>query len=53
MYVKVSISGMEMSQNLFLSSKFAEKIHFFEKMAKNHFFGHFFFKQPIQNAIFG
>ena len=53
MYVKVYISRMELSQNPFVVSKFAENHDFFEKMAKkNTFFGqNVFFFLPFSQKI--
>ena len=39
MYIKVYISGMEWVRESIFDIEFYQKCWFYEKMAKNHFFG--------------
>ena len=49
MYIKVYISGMEMSQKSNFNIKFYLKCWFFEKITQNHFFGSNFLGQANKN----
>ena len=53
MYIKVYISGMEMSQRIHFWHQILLYMYddFFEKMAKNHFFGQNFLWQANKNSF--
>ena len=51
MYVKVYISGMEMSQKIHFRYQILLKMIVFEKMAKKHFFGQKFLWQANKNSF--